>query len=62
MMRECEVWMHYNKRWRRLVDLIFHGHFHHVCVIERQFMREHEAPLHRCKCGKKWAPLSTDND
>lgn len=61
MMRECEVWMYYNKAWRRFLDRILYGHWKHVCIIERQFMMSHEGN-HVCKCGKSWMPISTDND
>jgi hypothetical protein len=53
--------MNYIKRWRRILDLMVWRHSHHVCIIERQFMMVHEGD-HRCKCGKMWAPMSTDND
>ena len=61
MMRECEVWAIYKSRHRRILDRIFCGHSKHVCAKERQFMMSHEG-RHECKCGRRWMPLSTDND
>jgi len=58
--RPCEVWA-YARTWRRrLLDWIRYGHAQHGCQRSMSAFATHDGD-HQCRCGLRYAQLSTDN-